>query len=172
MGHVVASELTSSRRQGPELRDTWQRRISPQQGGEVLGRGTRGGAGAHLCREVWSEAITYVAVRWYTPCSLSWLRACMLGYPIFRVPTNTIKYELPTTFVSLIIIMYSVILGANLPCWYDILAEVHLQGHYKVSVTWVFNYVLECNTPKNNIFLTYINSSVHMFPQTWDNFLP
>jgi hypothetical protein len=63
MGHVIASELTSSRRQGPELRDTWQRRISPQQGGEVLGRGTRGGAGAHLCREVWSEAIAYVAVR-------------------------------------------------------------------------------------------------------------
>jgi hypothetical protein len=40
----------------------------------------------------------------------------MLGYPVFRVLANTIKYELPTTFVSLIIIMYSVILGANLPC--------------------------------------------------------
>jgi hypothetical protein len=55
MGHVVAPELTSSRRQGPELRNTWQRRSSPQQGDEVRGRGTRDGAGAHLCREVWQR---------------------------------------------------------------------------------------------------------------------
>jgi hypothetical protein len=45
-------ELTSVRRRGPELRDTWQRQNSPQQRGEVQGRGTRGAAGAHLCREV------------------------------------------------------------------------------------------------------------------------
>jgi hypothetical protein len=70
-GHEAAPELTSARRQGPELRDTWQRRSSPQQGGEVRGSGTRSGAGAHFCREVWSEATTYVAARGCTLCSLS-----------------------------------------------------------------------------------------------------
>jgi hypothetical protein len=49
--HVIAPELTSSRRQGPEPRDTWQHRSSPQQRGEVQGRGTRGGTEAHLCSE-------------------------------------------------------------------------------------------------------------------------
>jgi hypothetical protein len=64
-------ELTSARRRGLELRDTWRRRSSPQQGGEVRGRGTRGGSGAHLCREVWSEATTYVAAHGCTACFLS-----------------------------------------------------------------------------------------------------
>jgi hypothetical protein len=49
--HMVAPELTLSRRQGPEPRDTWQHRSSPQQRGEVQGRGTRGGTEAHLCSE-------------------------------------------------------------------------------------------------------------------------
>jgi hypothetical protein len=35
VGHVTAQELTSSSRQGPELRNTWQRRSSPQQGGKI-----------------------------------------------------------------------------------------------------------------------------------------
>jgi hypothetical protein len=39
MGHVAVSELTSLGRQGQELRDTWQRRSSPQQGGEVRAAG-------------------------------------------------------------------------------------------------------------------------------------
>jgi hypothetical protein len=70
-GHVAASELTSASRRGPGPRDTWQHRSSPQQGGEVRGRGTRGGAGAHLYREVWSEATTYVVAHGYMSCSLS-----------------------------------------------------------------------------------------------------
>jgi hypothetical protein len=70
MGHVAAPELTSTRRRGPELRDTWWRRSSPQQGGEVRGRGTHGGSGVHLCRELWSEATAYVAARRGTSCSL------------------------------------------------------------------------------------------------------
>jgi hypothetical protein len=70
-GHGAAPELISSRRQGPELRDTWQRRSSPQQGGEVRGCGTHGGTGAHLCREVWSEVTAYVAACGCTSCSLS-----------------------------------------------------------------------------------------------------
>jgi hypothetical protein len=52
MRHVAAPELTSSRRQGLELRDMWQRQSSPQQGGEVRGRETHGDTGSHLCREV------------------------------------------------------------------------------------------------------------------------
>jgi hypothetical protein len=62
MGHVAASGLTSSERRGPELRDTWQRQSSPQQGGDVRGRGTCGGAGAHLDREVRSGTVRHVAV--------------------------------------------------------------------------------------------------------------
>jgi hypothetical protein len=64
-------ELTSASRRSPELRDTWRRRNSPQQVGEVRGHETRGGSGAYLCREVWSKATTYVAARGCTPCSLS-----------------------------------------------------------------------------------------------------
>jgi hypothetical protein len=70
-GHVAAPELTSARRRGPELRDTWRRRSFPQQEGEVQSRETRGGSGAHLCMEVWSKVITYVAVRGCTPYFLS-----------------------------------------------------------------------------------------------------
>jgi hypothetical protein len=89
-GHMIASELTSARRRGPvprdmwqhpeltsarrrcsELRDTWWHWSSPQQGGEVRGRGTHGGSRAHLCREVWSEATAYVAAHECTPYSLS-----------------------------------------------------------------------------------------------------
>jgi hypothetical protein len=43
------------------LRDTWQRRSSPQQGGEVRGCGIFGGAGAHLYREVRSGAEGHIA---------------------------------------------------------------------------------------------------------------
>jgi hypothetical protein len=69
--HVAAPELTSARRRGSELRNTWWRRSSPQQGGEVWGHGTHGGSGAHFYREVWFEATTYVAARGYASCSLS-----------------------------------------------------------------------------------------------------
>jgi hypothetical protein len=71
IGHMAASKLTLARRQGSELRDTWRHQSSPQQGGEVRGRETRGGSRAHLCREVWSKATSYVTVRGCTPCSLS-----------------------------------------------------------------------------------------------------
>jgi hypothetical protein len=89
MGHMAAPEPTSVGRWGSELRDTWWRRSSPQQGGEVWGRGTRGDVRAHLCREVWSKATTYVVAHGCTSCSSSWLRACMWGYRVFRVPTET-----------------------------------------------------------------------------------
>jgi hypothetical protein len=48
---------------------------------------------------------------------------------------NTIKDELLVTFISLRIIMYSAILGVYLPFLFEISGEVHLQVHYKVSVT-------------------------------------
>jgi hypothetical protein len=71
MGHVAVSETTSVGRRGSELGNTWQHRSSTQKGGEVQGHGTRGGSGAHLRKEAWSEATIYVAARGCTPCSLS-----------------------------------------------------------------------------------------------------
>jgi hypothetical protein len=68
--HMPAPKLNSARRRGPGPRDTWQHRSSPQQGGEVRGHGTRGGSGAHLCRDVWSEATACVAAHGCTLCSL------------------------------------------------------------------------------------------------------
>jgi hypothetical protein len=61
MGHVEALEPTSIGKRGPELRDTWQRRSSSQQGGEVRVRETRGNAGAHLDREARSRVAGHVA---------------------------------------------------------------------------------------------------------------
>jgi hypothetical protein len=60
-GHVVASELTSARRQEPRPRDTWQHQISPQHGGEVRGHRTHGSVVAHLSTEARSEAAGHVA---------------------------------------------------------------------------------------------------------------
>jgi hypothetical protein len=53
---VAAPGLASARRRDPGLRDTWQHRSSPQQGGEVWDRGTRGSTVAHLIKEVRSGA--------------------------------------------------------------------------------------------------------------------
>jgi hypothetical protein len=87
-GHVVAPELTSARRRRPGPWDMWQHWSSSRQGGEVRGRRTCGSSEAHLYREVWSKATACVAAHGCTPCSLSSLRACMRGYPVFRVPTE------------------------------------------------------------------------------------
>jgi hypothetical protein len=70
VGHVAAPELTSARGRGPGPWDTWQRRSSPQQGGEVQGHGTCGGTGAHLCREVWFEATDYMTALECMSCFL------------------------------------------------------------------------------------------------------
>jgi hypothetical protein len=79
VGHVAAPELPSQEgrapsrgtrdstgapllgRQSPEPWDMWQRRSSPQQGGEVRGHGTRGSAGAHLSKEARSGTAGHVA---------------------------------------------------------------------------------------------------------------
>jgi hypothetical protein len=68
---VTAPELNSARRRGPVPQTMWQHRSSPQQGGVVRGRETRGGSGTHLYREVLSEATIYVTACGCTPCSLS-----------------------------------------------------------------------------------------------------
>jgi hypothetical protein len=60
VGHMAAPELLSSSRQGPELRDTWQCRSSPQQVGEVWDHGTHGSTGAHLSKEARSGAAGHV----------------------------------------------------------------------------------------------------------------
>jgi hypothetical protein len=49
---VAAPKLNSASRRGLGPRATWQHRSSPQQGGKVRGRGTCGGSGAHLYREL------------------------------------------------------------------------------------------------------------------------
>jgi hypothetical protein len=54
---VAAPELTLLGRQGLKLRDTWQHRSSPQQGGEVQGHGIHGSAGAHLNKEARSVVV-------------------------------------------------------------------------------------------------------------------
>jgi hypothetical protein len=54
---VTAPEFNLARRRGSGSRDTREHR----KGGELQGRGTRGGSGAHLCREVWSEDTAYMA---------------------------------------------------------------------------------------------------------------
>jgi hypothetical protein len=94
------SELNSARRRGTGPRDTWQHRNSPQQGGEVRGYGTHGSSGAHLYREVWSEASACVAARRCTTCSFldlnlvcrgtrsSWCRQRPSGPPRERLRTH------------------------------------------------------------------------------------
>jgi hypothetical protein len=69
--YVAAPELNLANRRGPGPCDTWQHWSSPQQGGEVRGRRTRGGSGAHLYREVWSKATTCMAACGCTLCCLS-----------------------------------------------------------------------------------------------------
>jgi hypothetical protein len=66
----------------------WQRRSQPQPGDEVQSYRTHGRAGAHLSREVWSEAIGHVAasepipiggrVRSYRVCGNVWVHALLL----------------------------------------------------------------------------------------------
>jgi hypothetical protein len=60
MEHVKAPEPTSAGKRGPELRDTWQRRSSPQQGDEVQSRGTHGSDGADLDKEARFSAVRHV----------------------------------------------------------------------------------------------------------------
>jgi hypothetical protein len=60
-GHVVASELTSARRQGPGQRDTWRLRSSPLQGGVVRSYSLHGSVGSHLSKEARSRAVGHVA---------------------------------------------------------------------------------------------------------------
>jgi hypothetical protein len=61
MGHVAALESTSTGRRGPELRNTWQRRSSTQQGGETQGHEPCDNTGAHLSKEVRFGAAGHVA---------------------------------------------------------------------------------------------------------------
>jgi hypothetical protein len=61
MGHVAASEPTSARRRGPELRNTWQRKSSTQQGDEVQSHGLHGSTETHLSKEVRSGDAGHVA---------------------------------------------------------------------------------------------------------------
>jgi hypothetical protein len=61
MGRLTAPEPTLAGRRGLELRNTWQRQSSTQQGGEAWGHGTHGSTGAHLNKEVRSGAVGHMA---------------------------------------------------------------------------------------------------------------
>jgi hypothetical protein len=61
MGHMAAPEPTSARRRGPELRNVWRRQSSTQQGDEARGHMSCGSTGAHLSKDVRSEATGHVA---------------------------------------------------------------------------------------------------------------
>jgi hypothetical protein len=59
-GYVAASEPSSTGRRGLEPYDTWQRRSSPQLGGEVESHRTHGSTGAHFSWEAMFGAIGQV----------------------------------------------------------------------------------------------------------------
>jgi hypothetical protein len=61
------------------------------QEGRARSHMTRGGSRAHLYMEVWFKTTAYVAARGCTTWSLSWLRACMQEYSLFRVPIHNIE---------------------------------------------------------------------------------
>jgi hypothetical protein len=75
--HMTASEPTPTARWGPELGNTWQRQISPQQWGEVRGHVSHDSAEAHLSKEVRSEVTGHVG----TPESTS-IRRCGPKLPL------------------------------------------------------------------------------------------
>jgi hypothetical protein len=60
--HVATPEPTSVGRRGPELRNTWHRRSSTQQGGETQGHRTHGSTGAHLGRKARSGTAGHMKV--------------------------------------------------------------------------------------------------------------
>jgi hypothetical protein len=60
LGRVAAPDPSSAGRRGPELWDTWQRRIPPLWGGGVWSRGTCGSTKALHDREARSKAIGHV----------------------------------------------------------------------------------------------------------------
>jgi hypothetical protein len=113
MGHVAVPELTLSGRQDSNLRDTWQCRSSPQQGGEVRSHGTHGSARAHLNKKVRSDAVGHIAALKHTSvgsCGINLQLACqrvdaqpapylgliayMRGYSVFRVSTSNKDEEI------------------------------------------------------------------------------
>jgi hypothetical protein len=74
-------------------------------------------------------------------------------------------------FVLLKIIAYPTIIDVNLPYQFEISGEVYMQMCYKVSVTSVLNYILKCNSPKNNTFLTHVKSNACVYSQILDSSL-
>jgi hypothetical protein len=56
---------------------------------------------------------------------------------------NTIKKELPATFVPLKIIVYLIILAVNLPCRIDDSYSCYQSS--SVSLEWLSNHVSECS---------------------------
>jgi hypothetical protein len=91
---VAASELTSVRRRGSGPRDTWQRRSSPQQGGEVRGCGTRGSAGAQLSKEVRSGVVGHMVAPEPTSAGRFGLKLQLTWQCVDTHPTPYVDLEL------------------------------------------------------------------------------
>jgi hypothetical protein len=110
MEHMLEPEPTSEAGRGPEPRDACQCWSPPRHRGGVQCRATRASARAFLGGEVGSRAlglvamsepslskeasfrvVGHVAARGRIPYLLPWLKACTWGYPVYRVPTLTVR---------------------------------------------------------------------------------
>jgi hypothetical protein len=94
MGHVAASELSSAGRRGLELRVTWQRRSTTQQGGEARGHETRDSTGAHLSKEVRSGAAGHVATPEPTSVGMCGPKLQLAWQHVDACPTPCLDLEL------------------------------------------------------------------------------
>jgi hypothetical protein len=94
MGHVAVPEPTSTGRRCPELRNVWQRRSSTQQVDEARGHGPRGSTGAHLSKEVRSEATGYMAAQKPTSAERCGLKLQLTWQCVDACPTPYLNLEL------------------------------------------------------------------------------
>jgi hypothetical protein len=60
--------------------------------GKIQSHGPCGSTRAHLSKVAWSGVVGHVAAHGRTPCLLSYLEACMRGYPIYRVLTTALRF--------------------------------------------------------------------------------
>jgi hypothetical protein len=74
---VYRSEPAWERKEGEAVTKQQPPRASDCEGCEVRDRGTCGGSGVHLCRDMWFEVTAYMSVCECTPCYLSWFRSYM-----------------------------------------------------------------------------------------------
>jgi hypothetical protein len=94
MEYVAAPKPTSAGRRSPELRNTWQRWSSTQQGGESRGHGPCGSTGAHLNKEVMSGAAGHVVAPEPTSAGRCGLKLQLAWQRIDACPAPCLDLEL------------------------------------------------------------------------------